>query len=70
MTAFAQREDARLFNQLLEILRFYERFEIDEASGNALSSQAVRGAVLSGTFVSSSCILGCPGCIVVHSGVL
>merc|ERR1719261_300015 len=41
MTAFAQREDARLFNQLLEILRFYERFEIDETSGNAMSHQSV-----------------------------
>lgn len=41
MSAFAQHEDARLFNQLLEILRFYERFEIDESSGNALSAQAV-----------------------------
>merc|ERR1711904_644039 len=37
LSKLAQKPQARLFNQLLDILRFYENFEIDDTTGQPLT---------------------------------
>mmetsp|Transcript_299 Transcript_299/g.1022 ORF Transcript_299/g.1022 Transcript_299/m.1022 type:complete len:1462 (+) Transcript_299:73-4458(+) len=44
MSKVAQRSEARLFNQLLGILRYYENFEVDDTTGSPLSRREITDA--------------------------